>query len=480
MITRRGFLESTGAALAAMPIRSLGAAETADVVVIGAGLAGLTAGITLADEGAKVIVLEANSHVGGRTHTLETSHAKLDTGATTVGPYYARVRNLMKRLDIGQVLPGGRGDMTISVGGQLLHPNEWENSEFNKTRGAERKLAPWLLEARLLSPDNPLTNPFDWLEDRFDKYDVSLRQLLQSRGVSDEALRLIDVTINANDLDTSSALLYLRDLQRLTWSSTVKDFSKFATYTPTTDGSSAYIEGGTGVLPKAMAELLGDRVRVNQPVTGVTTAADGVSVQCRDGSYYRADHVICAAPLAVLKDIHWQPALSGSMSELVYGTQPTLVTHVFFAVEKPFWEADTGHPAMYSDSILERAFAPAKGPAGEVAFLDCWANGRSARQLDAVPLDQLGDFATKIYTDMRPAAKGKIRFLTSYSWGRNPYVRGNKHEYHPGQVKTVRAAIEQDTAPLYFAGEHFRIGEPGMEGAAESGERAALKVLGVL
>ena len=102
---------------------------------------------------------------------METSHAKLDTGATTVGPYYARVRNLMKRLDIGQVLPGGRGSMSISVGGQLLRPEEWENSELNKTQGSERKLAPWLLEAQLLSPDNPLTNPFDWLEDRFDNVD---------------------------------------------------------------------------------------------------------------------------------------------------------------------------------------------------------------------------------------------------------------------------------------------------------------------
>ena len=85
-----------------------------------------------------------------------------------------------------------------------------------------------------------------------------------------------------------------------------------------------------------------------------------------------------------------------------------------------------------------------------------------------------------LFTTLRPAAKGKVRFLTSYSWGRNPYVRGNKHEWRPGQMATLRAALEQDTAPLFFAGEHFRIGEPGMEGAAESGERAALKILGAI
>lgn len=478
MITRRGFLSSTGVALAGLPIRSLGAVEAADVVVIGAGLAGLTAAITLVDEGAKVVVLEANTHVGGRTHTFETSVANIDPGATTVGPYYARVRNQMKRFEVAQAGPGGRGTMGIAVGGELLNADQWTTSKANKTRGNERALLPWVLENQLLSADNPLEDPFAWLDGSSDHLDISLRQLLEARGVSAEALKLIDITINANNLDQGSALMYLRDLQRLGWARSVSQSSPLATYTP--DSSSAYIAGGTGALPKALHEFLGDAVRLNQAVTAVTRQSDGVSVQCLDGTRYRADHVVCAAPLAVVKDIAWQPALTDSLAELVYGSQATSTTHVYFAVEKPFWEDDIGHPALFSDSLLERIFAPKDKTTGEVVYLDCWLNGRSARHIDAVPAEQLGEFATSIFTKLRPAAKGKVRFLTSYSWGRNPYVRGNKHEWRPGQVKVLRAAIEQDTAPIYFAGEHFRVAEPGMEGAAESGERAALKLLGAL
>jgi monoamine oxidase len=480
MITRRRFLQSTGVALTGLSTGSLhGAEETADVVIIGAGLAGLTAAITLMDEGAKVVVLEANSWVGGRTHTLETSLTKLNPGATTVGPLYARVRNMMSRFEVGlRPLPARWGTMGAAVGGELVRSDQWAQAEVNRTRGGERVIKPWVLENRLLSADNPLENPFAWLEPSADYLDISLRQLLQSRGVSEEAQRLIDITINANDLDQASALMYLRDLQRLGWAEPASQRRKGATYTPSGDGSFVNIAGGTGALPAAMAEFLGDQVRLNQVVTSVAQEVGGVAVRCSDGSRYRADQVVCAAPLAVVKNIHWQPALTGSLAELTYASQATGTTHIYFAVEKPFWEDDIGDPSLFTDTMLERIFAGTDRTTGEVTYLDCWINGRGARQIDAIPLEQLGEFATATLIGLRPSTKGKVRFLTSYSWGRNPYVRGNKHEWRPGEMPLVRAAINQDTAPIYFAGEHFRIGEPGMEGAAESGERAALRILG--
>ena len=80
ILSRRNFLKSMGATLAALPATSFCATpERADVVVIGAGLAGLTAALTLADEGAKVLVLEASEHVGGRTHTFSIELSESST-----------------------------------------------------------------------------------------------------------------------------------------------------------------------------------------------------------------------------------------------------------------------------------------------------------------------------------------------------------------------------------------------------------------
>jgi monoamine oxidase len=481
MITRRGFLQSTGAVLTTLPARTVyGAPEAADVVVIGAGLAGLTAAINLVDEGARVILLEASNRIGGRTHSYDTSVARLNPGATTVGPLYARVRHMMNRFEVGKIVPKPRSSMGVAVNGELIPSADWVSSAVNKTRGEEREILPWQLENRLLSAHNSLEDPFSWLEGDTDPMDVSLRDWLTRHGASAEAQRLIDITINANNLDQASALMYLRDLQRLAWAQPPAERGKGATYAASAESGMAYIAGGTAALPMAMAEFLGDRVRLNRPVTAVASDGSGVEVHCLDGSRYRAEHVVCAAPLAVIRDIDWQPRLTGNLADLVYGTYPTYATHVYFAIEKPFWEDDIGQPALFTDTLLERVFAYDDPETKEVLYLDAWMNGRSARQADAMSPQQLGDWALALLTELRPAAKGKVRVLSTFSWGQHPYIRGHKHEWRPGQVAILRGAIDQDTAPVYFAGEHFRIGEPGMEGATESGERAALKILGAI
>ena len=146
-------------------------------------------------------------------------------------------------------------------------------------------------------------------------------------------------------------------------------------------------------------------------------------------------------------------------------------------MEQPFWDEDIGEAALFTDSPLERIFASEDYETGEVAYLDCWINGRMARQIDAIPGDQIEAFATGVLNRIRPSTKGRVRFAGTYSWGRNPYIRGNKHEWAPGQMPALMLALEQNTGRIQFAGEHFRIAEPGMEGAAESGERAAFRVL---
>ena len=482
MLSRRRFLTTSSAALAALPMRSFCAtSERADVVIIGAGIAGLTAAVTLVEEGVKVLVVEASGGVGGRMHTFNTPLTKINPGATTVGPLYARIRNLLGRFQVGAMAPPPRGAMGVGVAGQLVSSADWANSAVNQTRDAERNMPPWVLENRLLSANNPLDNPFSWLEAENDHLDIPIADLLTQRGASPEARRLIDITINANGLSESSALMYLRDLQRLGWAQPSAERDKGSTYAPGADGQFVYIAGGTQSLPNAMADFLGDRVRLRQPVVAVEHIMnDGVEVICRGGERYRADHVVCAAPLTVVKNIRWEPALTGSVARLAYGARAASVTHIYFTVEKPFWEDDIGEPALFTDTILERVFARMDPATNEAIVLDCWINGRNAWQIDAVPKVDLGAFTTGILNRLRPSTKDKVKFMSSFSWGLNPYQRGNKHDWLPGEIATLRSALEQDTSPIYFAGEHFRIGEPGMEGAAEAGERAALKILGAV
>ncbi|NDF33966.1 MAG: FAD-dependent oxidoreductase, partial [Euryarchaeota archaeon] len=75
------------------------AAERSDVIIIGAGFSGLKAAILLADEGLSVTVLEGNSRVGGRAFTADHVYGKPEFGASQIGPYYARVRDMAQRME---------------------------------------------------------------------------------------------------------------------------------------------------------------------------------------------------------------------------------------------------------------------------------------------------------------------------------------------------------------------------------------------
>ena len=104
--SRRRLLQAaSGLAVGSLISPRLRAAEKSDVIVIGAGFAGLNTAIMLADEGFSVTVLEANSRVGGRAFTADHIYGKPELGANQVGPYYARVRDMAHRLNI-ELAPG--------------------------------------------------------------------------------------------------------------------------------------------------------------------------------------------------------------------------------------------------------------------------------------------------------------------------------------------------------------------------------------
>ena len=108
-LTRRAFGIGLGAA-AALPLlgRKAFAFESADIIVIGGGLAGLNAALNLEAEGYSVIVLEAADYVGGRTRTFDLSNGPTNAGGQTIGPYYARVRDLAERLKVPLIPAPGR------------------------------------------------------------------------------------------------------------------------------------------------------------------------------------------------------------------------------------------------------------------------------------------------------------------------------------------------------------------------------------
>ena len=422
-------------------------------------------------------MLEATARVGGRMHTISTPVGAIDPGATTIDMMYARVIDAAKRVKVPLVPPKLRGTTGIYVRDTLIASRDWEKSPANRTEGSERAIQPGALEAELLTKNNPLKDLFEWQTAAAARYDIPLTAWLEGKGASREAIRLIEFTINATDQRRASALMYLRDVLRVTRVAPDAPRDR-PLYEARADGSSKYIGGGTLALPQAMAAYLGDAVRLQQPVAAVNQSDSGVEVVTLEGRRYRAGHVVCAAPLAVLRNISWNPAPQGALERLMYQSTNTSTTHIYFAVEKPYWDADIGEPGLFTDTALERVFAQRDVNSGEVTWLDCWINGSAAARVDVLDDAELRQFATRELERIRPAMRGKVRPIATHSWGRHPYIRGNKHEYAPGQMADLNAVLATPPAlgRVFFAGEHFRVAEPGMEGAAESGQIAAVAI----
>ena len=478
-IGRRGLL---GAALATPFIAGIAPRPAwgrtmADTIVIGGGLSGLAAMQILENEGQKVVLLEADRRLGGRAYTMDSEAGPLECGGATLGPLYGRLRSLAAMADVALETPGGRDGVAYHVNGDFVLPHIWAQSAANRLPEAERMMTPEQLEFKFVQQFNMIKDLESWAEPEMMAYDVPLDGYLRSHGVSEEALRLIEITTNGTSLSRTSALFQMREFARLALPMTGSNAREV--YAAGEDGSYQVVKGGTSRLVEGIAGLMKGDIRTGAIVVGIDVAPDGVTVELMDGTRLSARHCICTIPYGALASVQIAPALSGRKLQAVLGAQYTTTTHVFMVPTRPYWELDGGPAGLLTDTIIERVFA-SKDARGQVNLLDVWLNGSAAVAVDSLPEAERAAFVLDRLAAVRPSTKGAVKVVGTYSWGLNPFIRGNKHVFAPGQVSQFHDVM---AAPwkqrLRFAGEHSRAWEAGMEAATESGQREAFAVLGL-
>lgn len=475
-VTRRSLLGAMPAGLVAASgtARAAKATERVDVVVIGAGLAGLNAALNLEDLGASALVLEAGSKPGGRLHTLRDKDRHYDCGATTIGPEYGRVRAMADRFEVPLTSPHKRGGLAWHFNGTLGKAADWKDSPANRTEGFERAILPAQLEPAVINKFAKLAEPDAWRSPEAAEWDIPLDEFYRSCGLSEEALRLIEISCNCETLSTSSAVFQMKEIQSISaWGQA--GGQKNSVYEAGT-GDFHYVEGGADRLPEAVAKGMKSEVRCSTPVIAIDMDKRGAVVTCADGTQIACKYVISAVPFGALARIKITPKPTGVRAESINNSLYMGTTHFFFEVTAPYWEKDGVDPGLITDGPIERVFAN-KGDSGEVEWLDVWINGAGAKQFDRLPADLAAIKVTESLYELRPSMRGAIRFAGTYSWANNPYVGGNKHIFKPGQVKAFGNQIADPWHRLHFAGEHTRDIEPGMEAAAATGERAAFEIL---
>lgn len=464
--SRRRFFAGAASAVALTAASGAARADNqSDVIVIGAGLAGLNAAVNLVDQGLNVRVLEASNRIGGRVYTLDDVEHRPEGGGSEVGTMYARVISTVERT--GLSLRPALGDPIRwhwHIGGQFVSSQEWPSAAVNPLSGDARKRPPPALLSFFMPKENPLGQDLEaWLSDAAKPYDISMAQFLRERGADEAALRYIAMTQGTDSLDGLSVL----------WEWRRAAISSF-TASQGMD-SLRHIVGGMSRLPEAMAgRLLKNPVERNVEVVGIEESGNGVSVATADGKTYRAAHVVVAVPLPMVKRLKFEPGLP-PLQKTAYDTMALgYGTCIYFPVTGKYWEEDGLEQWMWSDSGMGRVMKWTN----EIGdYLWVYFSGPENRRFRGRPdAETLAYVENQLYTN-RPSMKGRLGQGKVVNWTDQKWTRGTFLFMGPGEISRFGNVVAQPHGRIHFAGEHTALLASGLEGAMESGERAAVEIL---
>ncbi len=464
-INRRTFTSGLGGvSLLAACGRQPKISKAADVIVVGAGLSGLFAAHWLQKEGYKVKVLEGSSRIGGRLLTLYDVPGQPEAGGSQVGQSYARMRYAAQQVNVNILdeTTQQSADQLICVGDAQSLKSAWAGAASNPFPAPFKPTSP---EATLFAAA-ARANTFDWpgawrTQEAFAK-DVSARRFLAEQGFSEEALRLINSAVNANNIDSYSMLNVWRTLQLFMQERAA--------------GPIGFVEGGSQKLPEAMAEAIGD-VDTDFEVRRVESNDLGVTVSGDKGAF-QADYCVLALPFPAINKIALAPAPQGVQAKAFQMLPYTQIMQLHLLPETPFWESD-GLPArMWTDGPIERVFENKDRASGETVGLIAWINGDSASDLAGLNDAELENLAQTEFARLRPASGGKIRLLKAVRWMKgHSYAGGAYMHWAPGQAAQWAENMGAPLGRIHFAGEHLSYLHTGMEGAMEAGQNAAEAII---
>lgn len=476
-VRRRDFLKlglgSVAGALLPSPVPASG---RYDAIVVGAGLSGLHAAMLLEEQGLSVLTLEGRERIGGRVYTLMDVPGKPEAAGEFIGANYARMINAARRLDVELVEPNPLAPASgwyYRIRGADILPEEWPDHELNPLSGDDREILPNRLLFTLSNRNNPLSGrPLDeWIRPEFRKYDIPQdRYLKEHVGLSDETIRLMNVVLHTDHMSNTSALHECRRYA-------VSEFNRSVAQAQPDKPRALQVKGGNSLLPLAMANSLKHGVRTNKTVYAFDDHGDGVTVHCADGTRYAAKQVVCSMPYPVMRRVKFSPRLPDRFARAVDEIDYGISIQVHFLIKRNYWEDDGLPSSIWSDAPFERFAVLGRGKNGAPSSAIAFINGDEAYKYDLMTDKQVAEFTLRELIKVRPSIEGALEPIVVQSCHRDVHGAGDWVFWRPGQVTAFAAHMREPHGNIHFCGEHTALMERGMEGAFESGERAALDVL---
>ncbi len=438
-----------------------------DVIVVGAGFAGLVAARELTRRGHDVVVLEGRDRVGGRSHTTTIAGVPVDLGATFVGPTQTAVLKLAAELGCDTVPTYCRGKNLIDWHGRVRSyrstiPKLSLIELFDVSR------IQWRFErlAKLI----PVTDP--WAAPAAERLD---------RRSLDSWLRSVHANASTRNL--------MAIMSRVTWGCEPDAVSMLhaVRYVKAAGGLGPMLDveggaqqdrfpAGTQQIAVRMAEDL--TVRLNTVVRRIIGDGTGYRVES-DTESWEARAVIVAIPPAHRGAITFEPALPDDHRALIAHWPQGNLSKAYAAYDKPFWRADGCSGEALSDEgpvFITFDVSPGDdGPGVLLGFAD-------SRSFDPLPPQQRRDRALRNFAALfGEAAATPIDYL-DHCWGTEEFAPGGPTAaVPPGAWTDYGHALRAPVDGVFWAGTETADEWTGfLDGAVRSGQRAATEVTGYL
>ena len=434
------------------------------VLVVGAGLAGLSAARDLTALGATVTVVEARDRVGGRAWTIregfkDGQHA--EGGADLIDGAQEEIQKLATELglELTRILRSGWG---------LVRPDGQGRPQIVR-RGVARG---W---ERLAKQVSAFSEPYRLAERRWESPIVAD---IARKSVA-EWLRSIDADDELRQTALGLRGFFLGDPDELSLLALV---DQFATEDAPVPDKMYRIKGGNDRLAAALSAPLGQALKLRTEVVAVSQRGRVVRVSLKNSrqvAQLSCEYVVFALPATVLRRIPITPALPQQQHDAFVRLKYGRATKTLLQFSRRFWRIP-GRPRAFGSPLPFGAVwdgnEEQRGTPGILNFMSGGSASDATREL----FTRDGPEALARTLDWLGGKRADLIASRQVAWDDDPWARGGYAFFDPAFDPALRSWLARPAGRLFFAGEHTSNKWQGyMNGAIESGRRAAAEVAAV-